>query len=124
MQRDVIASHSLPRLAKAQLDNRRILLVARDGNRVVGYCIGAVPQSGPSQLFWLYMEPQHRGTNTGLRLLSRMLKVMELRGAQDIFLATHDHRHYYERQGFKHVRAEDHDGVSMDIMSFSVRRPS
>jgi ribosomal protein S18 acetylase RimI-like enzyme len=121
-QQDVITSHSLGKLLRANLDPHRIILVARSGGRIVGYCIGAVPRSGPAQLFWLYVEPEFRGTNTGLSLLSRTIKLMESRGAADVFIATHDHRGYYERQGFKHQSRVTQHGIPMDIMAFQIRR--
>jgi GNAT superfamily N-acetyltransferase len=121
----VIRDHALPQLLKAHLDPRRVILVANNGaRRIVGYCIAAIPRTGPSQLFWLYVDPAHRGTNTGLSLLSRTLKLMESRGASEVFLATYDHRRYYERQGFKFVRREHQDSVELDIMRFVVRRNS
>lgn len=120
VQRQVISSHSLFQLLKARFDQKRVVLIAREGRQVVGYCIGALPKTGPAQLFWLYVEPQHRGTNTGLRLLSRSIKQLAAGGAGTIFLATFDHRRYYERQGFKFVRRERQHGIDVDIMSFKV----
>jgi N-acetylglutamate synthase-like GNAT family acetyltransferase len=122
VQQRVIREHSLARLLRARIDRRRVVLVARRRGQLAGYCIAAVPPSGPAQLFWLYVEPEHRGTNTGLSLLSRTLQQMEKRGADSIFLATHDHRRYYERQGFKYSHSEQQHGIDMDIMSFAVRR--
>ncbi|HEY6736122.1 MAG TPA: GNAT family N-acetyltransferase [Candidatus Saccharimonadia bacterium] len=124
VQRQVIAEHSLIQLLKAYADSRRVVLVARRRGQLAGYCVAAVPPNGPAQLFWLYVDPVHRGTNTGLSLLSRAVKEMERLGAQTIFLATHDHRRYYERQGFKFDHRESQHGVDMDIMSFSIRRPA
>jgi ribosomal protein S18 acetylase RimI-like enzyme len=121
-QQDVIRSHSVGKLFRANLDPRRIILVARSDGRLVGYCIGAVPSQGPAQLFWLYVEPEFRGTNTGLSLLSRSIKHMEERGADEVFIATHDHRRYYERQGFKYQSSITEHGIPMDIMVFQTRR--
>lgn len=123
VQSDVISSHSLFKLLKARFDKRRVVLIARQGKTVVGYCIGAMPQTGPAQLFWLYVEPTHRGTNTGLSLLSRSIKHLAAAGAGTIFLATYDHRRYYERQGFKFVGRQRQYGLDVDIMSFTIRRP-
>jgi ribosomal protein S18 acetylase RimI-like enzyme len=121
IRRRVIRDHSLLRLGLATADRRRVILVARAGRRIVGYAIGAAPADGPAQLFWLYVEPDHRGSNTGLSLLSRMLKLLAAKGADVVSLATHDHRHYYERQGFKFVRKTVVDGVKMDILIFKVK---
>jgi ribosomal protein S18 acetylase RimI-like enzyme len=116
----VIREHSLSKLLLATVDPRRVVLIARSGHRIVGYCIGAVPTSGPAQMYWLYVEPDSRGANIGLSLLSRMLKLLANRGAKEISLATHDHRRYYERQGFKFRQKTMVDGVEMDILTFKV----
>jgi GNAT superfamily N-acetyltransferase len=121
VRHQVIGQHSLPRLVLAWADSHRVLLVARSGNRIVGYAIGAAPRTGPAQLFWLYVEPDHRGANLGLKLLSRMLKVLADKGAETVSIATHDHRHYYERQGFKFVENTQLHGVQMDILTFRVK---
>jgi ribosomal protein S18 acetylase RimI-like enzyme len=117
----VIRDHSLLRLVLASADRRRVVLVATAGRRIVGYAIGASPANGPAQLFWLYVEPDHRGSNTGLSLLSRMIKLLGARGAKVVSIATHEHRRYYERQGFKFVRNMVVDGVKMDILTFKVK---
>jgi GNAT superfamily N-acetyltransferase len=121
IRRRVVRDHSLLRLGMATVDPRRIVLIARVGRRIVGYAIGAAPAIGPAQLFWLYVEPDHRGSNTGLSLLSRMLKLLGDKGAQVVSIATHDHRRYYERQGFRFVRKTVVDGVKMDILIFKLK---
>ncbi|MDF2461011.1 MAG: Acetyltransferase domain [Candidatus Saccharibacteria bacterium] len=117
----VIKDHSLVRLSLAKVDPRRVLLVAKQDQRIIGYAIGAKPAIGPAQVYWLYVEPDHRGANIGLSLLSRMLKVLGSKGASEIAIATHDHRRYYERQGFKWVRNTMVYGVKMDILTFKVK---
>jgi ribosomal protein S18 acetylase RimI-like enzyme len=121
IQDRVIREHAVPKLLRAALDPRRIILVARVNGRIVGYCIGAAPTTGPAQLFWLYVDPDHRGANLGLSLLSRMLKRLAERGAQTVVIATHDHRRYYERQGFKFLHKTTVDGVQMDVLSFKLK---
>ena len=117
----VAKDHSLLNLLRAHIDRRRVLLLAKQDGRLVGYAIGAAPQSGPAQLFWLYVEPDQRGRNTGLKLLSRMVKILGQRGASVVSLATHDHRRYYERQGFKFHHHTIQDGVPMDILTFTIK---
>jgi ribosomal protein S18 acetylase RimI-like enzyme len=121
VRRRVIAEHSVPHLLRATLDRRRVVLVARRGQELVGYCLGAAPTHGPAQIYWLYVNPDARGANLGLNLLSRMLKLLAARGARDISIATHNHRRYYERQGFKFLHQTTADGVSLDVMAFEVR---
>ena len=117
----VMREHSLRNLLRAKLDRRRVLLVARAEGRIIGYAIGAAPPSGPAQLFWLYVEPGYRGDNIGLSLLSRMLKSLAARGARVVSIATHDHRRYYQRQGFQFRHKTQVDGVDMDILTFSIK---
>lgn len=117
----VARDHSLLKLALGTADRRRVMLVAHQDGLMIGYAIGAAPATGPAQLFWLYVEPGHRGRNTGLKLLSRMLKVLAERGATLVSLATHDHRRYYERQGFKFHHHTRQNGVSMDILTFKIK---
>lgn len=117
----VTKDHSLWNLFLATLDRRRVVLLAVQNGRLIGYAIGAAPQIGPAQLFWLYVEPDQRGRNTGLKLLSRMLNMLGQRGAKVVSLATHDHRRYYERQGFKFHHHTLQDGVAMDILTFSIK---
>jgi ribosomal protein S18 acetylase RimI-like enzyme len=122
VQQRVIREHGVPKLLLAWVDPRRILLTARHNGRIVGYAIGAVPPTGPSQLFWLYVDPEQRGANIGLSLLSRMLKLQAAKGAREVSIATHDHRRYYERQGFKFLRRATVDGVDLDILTFRITK--
>jgi ribosomal protein S18 acetylase RimI-like enzyme len=121
VRRRVIREHSIGKLLLATLDPRRIVLIARTGGRIIGYCLGAAPTKGPAQIYWLYVAPDHRGANIGLSLMSRMLKALAQRGAQEVVIATHDHRRYYERQGFQFVQKTVVDGVDMDILTFKLK---
>ncbi len=120
VQRRVVRDHSVPRLALATVDPRRVILLAKAKKQIVGYAIGAAPNVGPAQLFWLYVDPDFRGANTGLSLLSRMLRTLAAKGAASVSIATHDHRAYYERQGFKFVERTVVDGVPMDVLVFKL----
>lgn len=122
VQRRVILDHSMLRLLLAMLDPRRVLLVAKSEGKLIGYAIGAAPKIGPAQLFWLFVDPNFRGHNTGLSLLSRMLRVLGEKGAKVVSIATHEYRSYYERQGFKFIEKTMVDGVEMDILIFKVNR--
>jgi ribosomal protein S18 acetylase RimI-like enzyme len=122
VRRRVMNEHGLRKLLFAKVDPRRVVLLARTEGRIIGYAIGAAPKTGPAQLFWLYVEPGHRGSNIGLSLLSRMLKLLGVRGARVVSIATHDHRRYYQRQGFQFLKKTKVDGVDMDILTFSIKR--
>ena len=120
VQRQVIRDHSVPKLLLATIDPRRVILVARHGRRIIGYAIGAAPSAGPAQLYWLYVDPDFRGANTGLSLLSRMLKTLAAKGAREVSIATHDHRKYYERQGFRFIENKPVHNVNMDKLVFRI----
>ena len=119
-QERVIRDHRPFKLMLAAINPRRIILTAYHGGELVGYAIGGVPKNGKGQLFWLYVDPSRRGKNTGLTLLSRMLRMQGQLGATEVTLATYDHRRYYERQGFVLRDAYSVEGVPLDIMSFKL----
>jgi GNAT superfamily N-acetyltransferase len=119
-QEKVIRDHRLIKLLLASINPRRVILTAYHGGELVGYAIGSVPSDGKGQLFWLYVDPRRRGNNTGLTLLSRMLRVQGQLGATQVTLATYDHRRYYERQGFVLHDAYAVEGVLLDIMIFKL----
>lgn len=121
VRRGVIRDHSLRNLVFATIDPRRVVLIARRGNEIIGYCLGAAPVRGAAQIYWLYVKPEERGSNVGLSLLSRMLKILRDKGAASVSIATHDHRRYYERQGFKFLENTMIDGVKMDILIFKFK---
>ena len=100
-RQQVLRQNTLPRLAFAGLRPRRIVLVAKHRDKIVGYCIGSTPRNGRAQIYWLFVDPTLRGSNIGLRLLSRILKIMEQAGAEEAVLVTHNYADYYARQGFK-----------------------
>ncbi|MBW4062032.1 GNAT family N-acetyltransferase [Candidatus Saccharibacteria bacterium] len=118
VQAKTIQSHSPVRLARAVIDPRRIVLTAWLADELIGYAIGSVPRGSAGQMYWLYVAPSGRGKNTGLALLSRLLKRERALGANTVTLATYDHRRYYERQGFKYIETASVEGVDMDIMRF------
>ncbi len=97
----VLAENSWWNMVKGVMHPRRILLVAKDGGRIIGYVIGSVPSGAHAQVYWLFVDPAYRGQNIGLALLSQILKRMRAKGARNATLVTHDHAKYYARQGFK-----------------------
>lgn len=119
-QERVIRNHRPLKLLLAAVNPRRVILTAHHDGEMVGYAIGSVPKCGKGQLYWLYVDPSRRGNNTGLTLLSRMLRIQGQLGATEVTLATHDHRRYYERQGFVLRDANSVDGVALDVMTFKL----
>jgi ribosomal protein S18 acetylase RimI-like enzyme len=120
VRKRVIREHSVTKLLKATLDPRRVVIAAYSGGKVVGYCLGAAPHEGPAQIYWLFVDPKYRGANVGLNMLSRTMKLLAGKGATSISIATHDHRTYYERQGFKFLKNTVVDNVELDILTYKV----
>jgi GNAT superfamily N-acetyltransferase len=120
IQRATIHNHRRRHLLTAALNPRRMVFTAWDGAELIGYAIGNVPKTGPSQLYWLYVEPGHRGGNAGLILLSRVMRRARQLGSDNLVLSTYDHRRYYERQGFGFVETTIVHGVPMDILRYKL----
>jgi ribosomal protein S18 acetylase RimI-like enzyme len=118
----VLADNSLGRMVRAVLRPSRIILVARDQGRIIGYVIGSAPRDGNAQVYWLFVKPEYRGQNVGLMLLSRALKQMTAKGAHTATLITHDHAKYYARQGFRLIKTMPAGGTMNYILSYDLRR--
>ena len=115
---EVLKTNSLLRLAFAGLRPRRIVLVAKHRDKIVGYCIGATPKDGRAQIYWLFVDPTLRGSNIGLKLLSRTLKLMEQAGANEATLITRNYDKYYARQGFNRRDTIKRGDVDEYILSY------
>ena len=119
---EVLKSNSLPRLALAGLRPRRIVLVAKHRDKIIGYVIGSTPRDGRAQIYWLFVDPTLRGSNIGLRLLSRILKMMEQAGSTEAVLVTHNYAKYYARQGFQRVGSLKLGDIEEHILSYPIGR--
>lgn len=117
---EVLRTNSLPRMVLAGLRPRRIVLVAKHRNKIIGYIIGSTPKDGRAQIYWLFVDPTLRGSNIGLRLLSRILKMMEQAGANEAVLITHNYAEYYARQGFKKLDTVKRSNVEEYILSYPI----
>lgn len=96
----------------------RIILIARQDGNLAGYLFGAVDEKGIGHIFWLYVAPEARGSNVGLALLARSLRIMRDRGAEAAELATYDHRTYYERQGFIYRDQREEGGCRINVLRY------
>lgn len=121
-QRQVIKENNLWRLSVASFHPRRAIFVAVADGQVVGYAIGGLDNQRIGYIFWLFVEPSHRGANLGLKLLSRLLRHFEQQGAIGAKLGTYDHQAYYQRQGFREEYREDLQGVPITYMSLEWKR--
>jgi N-acetylglutamate synthase-like GNAT family acetyltransferase len=117
-RKEVLKSNSLLRLALSAVRPRRFVLIAKHRDKIVGYCIGSAPKDGRAQVYWLFVDPTLRGSNIGLKLLARMLKNLELAGAHEAVLITHNYAKYYMRQGFQQISTVKRGDVEEYILSY------
>jgi ribosomal protein S18 acetylase RimI-like enzyme len=118
----VLRDHTHLKILLATIMPRRIILGAYIDGQLSGYAVGSVPKDTSGQLYWLYVDPMQRGNNTGLALLSRMIRMEAEQGVKEVMLVTHDHRKYYQRQGFKFVRTVQEAGVDLALMTFRIMK--
>jgi len=119
----VLAENSLAKMMRGVFRPSRLLLVAQHGDRIIGYVIASVPRNGNGQVYWLFVNPDYRGQNIGLMLLSRALRIMAAKGAHTATLITHDHAKYYARQGFRLIKQVSEGSAMHYILSYDLRRP-
>lgn len=102
------------RLSQAVGDGWQQSIVAEMSGIVVGWCSRA---KGGSYVAYLFVLPELQGHGIGAKLLDRMEAMLELEGAERIFLETPaDHVRavrFYERQGYK-ILAMKPDGRGHD----------
>src|SRR3712207_6640108 len=82
-RRQVIKDNNLVRLGIAWAHPKRVLLGARRGDELLGYIIGSI-ENANANLYWLYVDPDSRGQNVGLRLLAAMRRLAEDRGVNSL----------------------------------------
>jgi ribosomal protein S18 acetylase RimI-like enzyme len=105
-------------LALTILKPNRVVILAWHRDDLVGYIIAGLAPNHSSNIDWLYMKPDLRGNNVGLKLLSRAMRALMERGANNVTLVTHAYTDYYARQGFRMVRRVMSDGIEQDLMRF------
>ena len=120
-QQRILAENRLHHLTLAHLHPRRPLYVAESDNRLMGYVIAGHDGSA-GHIYWLYVDPDSRGQNLGLKLLTKALRDFERQGINRVELNTHDHQRYYSRQGFQTVREWELFGVPMTQMAIDFNR--
>lgn len=121
-KQSVLADNTLVGMAWAAVHPRRIILVAKDNAKIIGYIIASVPRDKNGQMYWLFVDPAYRGQNIGLQLLSRGLKEMAARGAHTASLVTHDHAKYYARQGFRLIEKIPDGQYTKYVLAYDLSR--
>lgn len=88
-------------------DNRDLMLVARVGNRTVGYVMGEYNPRG-AEVISLAVAPAYRSRGIGRRLLRRLLLRLERNGVVRVFLMVRESNDVaialYRSLGFRRVR--------------------
>lgn len=88
-------------------DNRDLLLVARLGNRTIGYVMGELHPRG-AEVVSLAVAPGYRNRGIGRRLMRRLLNRMERGGIVRVFLMVREGNTaaiaLYRSLGFRRVR--------------------
>ncbi len=93
--------NSAARLALGSIRPDRMLIGLWHRRALVGYIIGATrPTSNCGDIFWLYVEPDHRGRGLGADLLNESTRWLQAKNLRSVELVTYDHASFYERQGF------------------------
>jgi ribosomal protein S18 acetylase RimI-like enzyme len=68
---------------------------------LVGYIIGATrPGEDSGDIFWLYVEPEHRGRGLGADLLMESVGWLQQKGLKSVELVTYDHAEFYKKHNF------------------------
>ncbi|MDZ7637620.1 MAG: ribosomal protein S18-alanine N-acetyltransferase [Bryobacterales bacterium] len=88
-------------------DNRDLMLVARLGNRTVGYVMGELHSRG-AEVVSLAVAPAYRNRGIARRLMRRLLLRMERNGIVRVFLMVREGNEaaiaLYRSLGFRRVR--------------------
>lgn len=114
--------NSMARMALAYLRPRRLLIVAKDGRRVVGYSIASADDPRRAQIYWFYIMPDYRGRRLGKSLLDYTHRALSRAGAQKIQLVTHDFAGYYRRQGYNLTMAYQSQGARLSLMELDLTK--
>lgn len=119
-QQEIIDENTVWRLFLGMLNPRRAVYVAVSQRKLLGYIIAG--QGGSDgQIYWLFVDPEARGCNTGSRLLNRALDHLRRQRADRVLLNTHDHEKYYHRYGFKSDKSWKLHGVPVVAMSLDLK---
>lgn len=86
-------------------------LVAEEGDRIVG-AVGLEIYGAAALLRSAVVDPTHRGSGLGGKLVSRVLDHAARRGVREVYLLTTTAEQYFPRFGFVPV---ERDAVATDV---------
>jgi|GEM_PF-4174010 len=120
-KKKLIKQHSVPHLLKAYISPKSYILLARQKNQWLGYCIARQSIDEPSSLLWLYVKPETRGSGLGASLVRQVQSKTTANGISSLQLVTHDQEDFFMSQGFQVVRRVPGllAGVDMSVMEWS-----
>jgi ribosomal protein S18 acetylase RimI-like enzyme len=117
IDRFLAGAYSVEALQRSIASERSIFLVAKAGDQVVGFCQAGEGQEGhPSALalYRLYLLPAYWRQGIGGRLLAQAETWLKERGATGYSCYVHSQNEvgkaFYQKAGFVHDPAHDHDG--------------
>lgn len=93
-------SNSLPRLLRASLQKKKVLLGLFEENKLHGYVIADASDPGASYVFWVYVNPEMRNSGWGKELLNETILRLKNLGSQKVGLITHQFEGFYKSLGF------------------------
>jgi ribosomal protein S18 acetylase RimI-like enzyme len=93
--------NTAPKLALGSLRPDRMLIGLWSDDSLVGYIIGATrPGEDSGDIFWLYVDPKHRGRGLGADLLMESVGWLQQKGLKSVELVTYDHAEFYKKHNF------------------------
>jgi amino-acid N-acetyltransferase len=94
-------------------DHWRTFLVARDGEAMVG-CGGAEAYHTAVLIRSIAVQPAHRNSGLGRRIVRQLLDRLSSRGLRDFYLLTTTAEAYFKKRGFRTI---DRDEVHPSILA-------
>ena len=94
-------------------DHWRTFLVARDGDALVG-CGGAEAYQTAVLIRSIAVDPAHRSSGLGRRIVRQLIDRLASRGLRDFYLLTTTAEEYFRKRGFKPI---DRDEVHPSILA-------
>lgn len=115
------------RLQKAIKSKEKVVLVARSGEKIVGFAVLRIDRGGGTQCPWLGVDKDFRSQGVGSALVDQMEKVALERKCHFIFLHTEnkDNIKFYKKCGYYLVglQKEAWGGVDEYLLQKNLRKP-